>query len=135
MNQLAGKCNVRVREMATETEGPDLCRFVFAPFKGIISESPGPLCIRGWDSEVGRTSSDTDMGDPILRQDDARVRAVQSSSEDLLERAMELADPHHYLQVNELGITIDSSESVSGRETRDEEEMCVCACVRVCSCK
>ena len=51
---------------------------------------------------------------PILRQDDARVGAVQTSSTDLLERAMEGANPHLCLQYNEHGLRIDSSESVSG---------------------
>ena len=143
-NQVAFECNKRVRDIANEPGGSELCSFVFSPDKGIFIPEAADLKLltgcRGREEVAGdsaaaknalvledKTACTLAQDDakeilfihsaaqpPILRQDDARVGAVQTSSTDLLERAMEGANPHLCLQYNEHGLRIDSSESVSG---------------------
>jgi len=112
-NQLTSKCNVRFRNLIAEPCGPDLCRFVFAPGKGIIHDSPLPLRSGGFDWRAGRLLDEIAPGEEaILRQDDPRVCAVVTGQNDELEREMESTSSQHLLPLNELGVRIHCSEAV-----------------------
>jgi len=136
MNQLAGKCNERVRQLASEPGGPALRSFSFAPDQGTIvpeasvtASSPGaagpaslpiymvtdkhtdthgdshgasasecqsqfppvpePVSATSPRATPPRLSLRRHGPAPIRRQDDARVGAVKTHPEDLLERARE----------------------------------------------
>jgi hypothetical protein len=112
-NQLAGKCNARFQDLIAEPCGPDLCRFVFAPGKGIIRDSPLPLRSKGFDWLAGRSLDEVAPGEEaILRQDDPRVCAVLTGPHDELEREMECTIPKQLLHLNEFGVRMHYSEAV-----------------------
>jgi len=129
MDQLAMQCHARVRQIATEPGGPRLCSFVFSPAQGILPASPYPQArsAQWW----GTSQGGAEVYEGILRQDDARVGAVQTTPHDQLERAMEKSDPHHFRQVDEHGLAIHSSEAV--RIVLCEERRESCSRLRACA--
>jgi len=97
MNKLANQCHERVHLMDLEPDGRLLAQFRWTPERGeFFSEEDG-----------GMHESSTKSSLPPQRQDDERVRAIQTSHEDLLERDMEKENV--WLQQNERN---DCSEAV-----------------------
>ena len=130
-NRLAGLCNERVRKIAEEPSGAYLCTFVFTPDKGIFIPEPHEQPSRqpsvegcsarynlGPDksSLAGRIGEKESMQtEPILRQDDERVRAVEVRSDDLLERALDSSNELHlWRKPDEFGFSKADSEEVLG---------------------
>jgi hypothetical protein len=124
MNRLAGSCNDRVRKLAEEPCGADLCSFVFTTDRGIFIPEPHEPAVEGCSalhslghdkhSPAGHMSEGEFMlAEPMLRQDDERVRAVKTGSDDLLERALESSGGLNFQQEpDNFGFRKDDSEEV-----------------------
>ena len=99
MNQLAGLCNARVREIAAEPCGEYLCSFLFTHDRGVFVPAPAER-----PSAADLVTCGKEDTQAILRQDDDRVCAVRTGSDDVQERALERAgEPRYQLQPDHFG--------------------------------
>lgn len=103
-NQLAGQCHKRVHEMVAESDGHLLASFCWTPERGEFFLQGSTLS--------SQEEDETMLSILPQRQDDERVRALQTGDQDLLERQVERNDL--WLQHRKTSRSIDSfcSESV-----------------------
>jgi len=95
MNQLAGQCHQHVHDMTSEPDGHLLIRFCWTPASGeFFSEAEAPVLAP---ASIIICPTKISMVPP-QRQDDFRIRAIQTSCEDLLERDEERENSYCLLE-------------------------------------
>ena len=104
MNQLAGKCHARIRELILDSDGQQLCSFVWGIERRTSScDDPG--------------QADSDQAHkPLLqmdvRQDDDEVQAIRLHCSDVEEAKLERLTPSLRYAMTSAGLQVDADETV-----------------------
>jgi len=112
INQLAGQCHQHVHDMTSEPDGHLLIHFCWTSASGEFFSEAEALVLAPEDIVICPTKISMV---PPQRQDDLRVRAIQTSSEDLLERDRERVDGYlleRRVHGYQLGLQLERTQSV-----------------------
>ena len=104
MNQLAGKCHARIRELILDSDGQQLCSFVW----GI--ERRTSSC-----DDPGQADSDQAHKPQLqmdVRQDDDEVQAIRLHCSDVEEAKLERLTPSLRYAMMSAGLQVDADETV-----------------------
>jgi hypothetical protein len=106
MNQLAGKCHARMRKLILDSDGQQLCSFVWGIDRTSSCDHSG---------HRGQACSDQDHIPQLqmdVRQDDAEVQAIRLHSSDVEEAKIERLMPSLRYAMKSAGLQVDADETV-----------------------
>jgi len=103
MNQLAGKCHARMRQLILDSDGQQLCSFVWGTERASSCDHFG---LAGSDqAHVPQLQMD-------VRQDDDQVQAIRLHSSDVEEAQLERLTPSLRYAIASAGLQVDADETV-----------------------
>jgi len=103
MNQLAGKCHERFRELSLDADGQQLCNFSWLPDTGELDRSQAGM-LHGSAHDM-QTSNE-------VRQDDDLVQAIRLNRGDAAEAQLERDTPALGYALAAAGLQVDTDEAI-----------------------
>jgi hypothetical protein len=111
MNQLAGECHERVREMSLDKDGQELYNFFWLPHSGELHARQNDM--QHGSAHYMQTYSGLDIAQGMdVRQDDDCVQAIRVHGDDVVEAKMERNTPALRYAMASLGMQVDADETV-----------------------